>query len=110
MAAESFLEETAEQLIELVRISGYLRELINPMVQGALYHGIALVAVNVAHLFTHEAAVVNRRTEVVLKRFAQRVGKAISPRHQLLSVDNLDVGSFYDLIVGIKAVQQGALG
>ena len=107
MAEHSFPDNTAEFFRNLGRRTGYLREFAATSGVPASEYGTDIVAASVVHLFKDEISATRWITDVFVKQFEDNIGNEVGKGQSLVAVERLKVHGFYDVAVGIRAVQSG---
>ncbi len=113
MAEHSLPGNTEEKVRATGRITGYLKEFMNPAAAEATERpsqGMDLVAATVVHLFENEASVSTWMRETFVRQFEEQVGELISPGQQVLQVDRLEIPRFADEAVALRVLQGNPVG
>ena len=110
MAAQGFPGSTTGETRAIGRLTGYLREFVDPVEPGPQDVGSNVIAATVVHLFENEEAVWRWMKEKFLGEFRRSVGKELGTLQQLVSADELQFDGFSDRAVGLRTLQTSHLG
>ncbi len=110
MATHGFPGNAAETLRRKGRITGYVKELGNPLAANALSIGTDVAVATVAHLFDNDDVVARWIADVFIKQFVEHIGSEYDTNRKLLSAEPYEPQGFTDIAAGLVAVEQGPIG
>ncbi len=110
MASHGFPGNTPEALRRKGRITGYVKELGNPLAANALSIGTDVAIATTAHLFDNDELVAHWITDVFIKQFVEQIGSVYDTNRKLLSAEPYEPQGFADIAAGLVAVEQGPIG
>ena len=109
MAENGFKGSTATRFRNAGRIGGFMREFV-PTSDVIPESGVNFVGATVVHLFENPDQVSGWMSDIFIKDFEDNLGESVGSGQQIISVDRLDTGGFYDEAVGLRVLQGGPAG
>ena len=109
MAENGFTGSTADRFREAGRIGGFMREFV-PTADVSPANGLNFVGATVVHLFENPDQVSGWMADIFVKDFEDNVGESVGSGQQIVSVERVETGSFYDESVGLYVLQGGPAG
>lgn len=109
MAENGFKGNTADRFRSAGRVGGFMREFV-PTSDVSPASGVNFVGATVVHLFENPDQVSGWMSDIFVKDFEDNVGESVGSGQQIVSVQRLEPGGFYDEAVGLYVLQGGPAG
>lgn len=109
MAENGFKGSTADRFRNAGRIGGFMREFV-PTSDVSPANGVDFVGATVVHLFENPDQVSGWMSDIFVKDFEDNVGESVGSGQQIVSVQKIETGGFYDESVGLYVLQGGPAG
>ena len=109
MAENGFQGSTADRFRNAGRIGGFMREFV-PTADVAPASGVDFVGATVVHLFENPDQVSGWMSNIFVKDFEDNVGESVGSGQQIVAVNRIETGGFYDEAVGLYVLQGGPAG
>lgn len=110
MAKQSVLDRTADDLSELGRITGHLKEYAASASPEGIAPGSSLAVATVVHLFRDGESVSNWMLEVFQKEFEASVGDEVAPGYRVESAQRFEPKGLASETIGMEVIQRGPAG
>ncbi|MDP6549804.1 MAG: hypothetical protein QF659_07015 [Dehalococcoidia bacterium] len=109
LARHGFASSTVPRFRRAGRVTGYIRE-FGPSSAMESWDGLNFLAATAAHMFSSPQSVVDWMHHIFLHDFHENVGEKVGQGQQLVSVQRLEPGNFYDEAVALRVLHGGTAG